>query len=369
MGPGLPLGWCGRYLQAALGAYRGCGRSDRHCGVQLAGIFGDDVSRRAYPISSVVDLGARMPVGAGGRALRGGNYLPALHRQQAPRPALTGVKEATGAANAGVDAGGDPAEIGPPIASEPLRQPRGVRARPQSLAVRLTHVLLSACVAGGSCGSSCHRGGGVRLRKKTTVKDSEEETHPGLGPVLPGRSPPYAAAAAAAAAAAPRQGVSDGIKLLAAAAGNLGSLGLSGPTDSGWIVAWPVGGMMEYSLIAKTIDMSLNWDGVAVVSIAALELLARRLQLIEEKYKHRLLSTEGKSGISPETDNSLYLGLELSSGFGKQAVCIMPELSEYVGTELAKEAAISKGKMKAYELREQLKKISKGGGKGKTSEE
>ena len=129
------------------------------------------------------------------------------------------------------------------------------------------------------------------------------------------------------------------------------------------------GSMMEYSLIAKTIDMGFNWDGIAIINIAAFELLARRFQLIEEKYKHRLPSSEGKSVIDPETDNSLYLGLGLSSSFGKQAVCVMPELSEYVGTELAKEAAISKGKMKAYELREQLKKIAKGGGKGKPNEE
>ncbi len=34
-----------------------------------------------------------------------------------------------------------------------------------------------------------------------------------------------------------------------------------------------------------------------------------------------------------------------------------PELSAHIGEELAKEAAISKGKVKAHELREQIKKL------------
>ena len=34
---------------------------------------------------------------------------------------------------------------------------------------------------------------------------------------------------------------------------------------------------------------------------------------------------------------------------------VMPELSEYIGEELTKEAAIAKGKLKAHELRQELK--------------
>ncbi len=48
------------------------------------------------------------------------------------------------------------------------------------------------------------------------------------------------------------------------------------------------------------------------------------------------------------------------SSYGRQAVCVVPELSNYVGEELSKEAAITKGKLKAHEMREQVKKLSKG---------
>ena len=42
---------------------------------------------------------------------------------------------------------------------------------------------------------------------------------------------------------------------------------------------------------------------------------------------------------------------------------VMPALTAYVGEELAKEAAITKGKVKAHELREQIKKLNGGGPK------
>ena len=39
---------------------------------------------------------------------------------------------------------------------------------------------------------------------------------------------------------------------------------------------------------------------------------------------------------------------------------VMPELTSYIGEELAKEAAVTKGKVKAHELREQIKKLNSG---------
>eukprot|EP00972_Heterocapsa_arctica_P083138 12251675-Heterocapsa_arctica.AAC.1 len=42
----------------------------------------------------------------------------------------------------------------------------------------------------------------------------------------------------------------------------------------------------------------------------------------------------------------------------------MPELSSFIGEELMKEAQITKGRVKAYELRETVKKLSKGDGRG-----
>ena len=44
---------------------------------------------------------------------------------------------------------------------------------------------------------------------------------------------------------------------------------------------------------------------------------------------------------------------------------VMPELSAFIGEELAKEAAISKGKLKAHEPREGLRKMNNDGKKDK----
>ena len=91
-----------------------------------------------------------MPLGAAGCALRKKGYLPALLCQQASR--LTPPEPCAGA-NAGVDAGGGSAAIGPTGAKGPLRQPVAVSIgeSPQPVAVRLAHLRLRACVAWGSC--------------------------------------------------------------------------------------------------------------------------------------------------------------------------------------------------------------------------
>ena len=83
--------------------------------------------------------------------------------------------------------------------------------------------------------------------------------------------------------------------------------------------------------------------------------------MIEEKYRFRLPQFDGGTGAAdPENDASLFLGLGASSAHGRQSVMVMPALAEHIGSELAKEAAITKGKMKAHELRAQVKKLTEG---------
>jgi hypothetical protein len=124
------------------------------------------------------------------------------------------------------------------------------------------------------------------------------------------------------------------------------------------------GGMMEYNLIARCIDMALQWDQLSIGNLACMELLARRFQLIEEKYRHRMPSVEPRNVIDPDADSGLFLGLGPGSSFGRQSICVMPELSTFIGEELLKEAQITKGRVKAHELREQVKKLAKGGNHG-----
>jgi hypothetical protein len=124
------------------------------------------------------------------------------------------------------------------------------------------------------------------------------------------------------------------------------------------------GHMTEYSLIAKVLEMALTWDQLNIANLACMELLARRFQLIEEKYRHRLPQHDAKNTMDPESDAGLFLGLGTASSFGRLSVCVMPALSEYIGTELGKEAAISKGMVRAHQLREDIKKLNGGGGGG-----
>ena len=131
------------------------------------------------------------------------------------------------------------------------------------------------------------------------------------------------------------------------------------------------GGMMEYNLIARCLDMALQWDQLSIGNLACMELLARRFQLIEEKYRHRMPSVEPRNVIDPDADSGLFLGLGPGSSFGRQSICVMPELSTFIGEELLREARITKGRVKAHELREQAKKLSKGcnhNGKNKDDE-
>ena len=82
--------------------------------------------------------------------------------------------------------------------------------------------------------------------------------------------------------------------------------------------------------------------------------MARRFQLIEEKYRHRLPQPDPKNSLDPDADVGLFLGLGAASSFSRQSVSVMPDLSEHIGEELGKEAAITKGKVKAHKLREQV---------------
>ncbi len=105
------------------------------------------------------------------------------------------------------------------------------------------------------------------------------------------------------------------------------------------------GHMTEYALTGRTLEMALTFDQVHLYNQAHIEFLMRRFQLIEETYRHRLPSLDGKSGFDPEGDSGLYLGLGPGASFGRSSVCVSLHLATYIGEELTKEAAISKGKL------------------------
>ena len=90
------------------------------------------------------------------------------------------------------------------------------------------------------------------------------------------------------------------------------------------------GGMMECNLIARCLDMALQWDHLSIGNLACMELLARRFRLIQGKYRHSVPSVEPRSVIDPDADSVLFLGLGPGSSFGRQSICVMPELSTFI---------------------------------------
>ena len=120
--------------------------------------------------------------------------------------------------------------------------------------------------------------------------------------------------------------------------------------------------MLEYSVLCKAIDLAWQQDQLNISNCLCVELLCRRVALIEEKYNFRLpqLDQQRAGGYAPENDTSLFLGLGSASLIGKGSVIVMPELSAYIGEELAKESAILKGKVKAQELRDKIRPNPKG---------
>ena len=129
--------------------------------------------------------------------------------------------------------------------------------------------------------------------------------------------------------------------------------------------------MTEYSVLCRILELAITFDQLHITNLACMELVCRRLQLIEEKYRFRLPQIDGGAGAAdPENDHGLFLGLGSATMAGRSALMVMPALTSFIGEELAKEAAVSKGRVKAHELREQIRKINnpKGGGKAQKDE-
>ena len=79
---------------------------------------------------------------------------------------------------------------------------------------------------------------------------------------------------------------------------------------------------------------------------------------------------EGHAGVTdPENDHSLFMGLGTEATSGQLSIMVMPDLSTFIGEELAKEAAVSKGKLKAQELREGLRRMNNPKGKDKKGQD
>ena len=97
--------------------------------------------------------------------------------------------------------------------------------------------------------------------------------------------------------------------------------------------------------IMRTMERALLYDQLHLTEIAAFELLARRAQMVELKYKNKIIPV-GSYNNDPFDDAHLYQGTAATRGL----IMVSPQLEQYVSGELAKEAGAAKERR---ELREE----------------
>ncbi len=98
------------------------------------------------------------------------------------------------------------------------------------------------------------------------------------------------------------------------------------------------------------------YDQLNMFNNGAAEIVARQLQLIEEKYKEKLLTAHGDAG----EDSHLFMGTRGTRG----GLCVCPDLQAWIAGELQKESAVLKERRKAREERT-LARPKGGGNPGK----
>ena len=110
-------------------------------------------------------------------------------------------------------------------------------------------------------------------------------------------------------------------------------------------------GTAEHLLLCKVIELMVTYDGIRVSHIAASELIARKIQMVHERWRHKLPNFNGAAGQSGATimDDDTHLLLGTSDTRGDVGVC--PELQSWLGEQLSKEALATKERRKAREER------------------
>ena len=106
----------------------------------------------------------------------------------------------------------------------------------------------------------------------------------------------------------------------------------------------------DHEMLCRILQTMVVYDQLDVSNIAAAELVARGIQRIEEQHKLKLTSSDDAG------ESSLFLG---SMGGSRSGTCISPKLSEWIGAEMAKEAAVAKERRKAREERALSRKNEK----------
>ena len=104
-------------------------------------------------------------------------------------------------------------------------------------------------------------------------------------------------------------------------------------------------GAQEHEMAMRVLEYAVCYDQLQAAELAAIELVARRAQLIELKYRDKVIG--GGMGGTVDEDSFLYMGTGRTRGL----LMISPALEEYVAGELSKETSDAKERRKLREER------------------
>ena len=107
-------------------------------------------------------------------------------------------------------------------------------------------------------------------------------------------------------------------------------------------------------------ELGITYDQLNCSELGIFELMARRFQLLEERYARQLLESEmGKAAEDLGFEQALFMGADRSRG----RALIAPALEEWVASKLKDEAAILKERRKGREERQ----LARSGGSSSTA--
>merc|ERR1712194_194096 len=102
-------------------------------------------------------------------------------------------------------------------------------------------------------------------------------------------------------------------------------------------------GVSDHEAIMRAVDYGLTFDQLNLGELVSFELLLRRAQLVEMKYKSR--SLKGLYGDTSHEEEYLVLGTSSTRG----QLMITPSLEEFVANEMGKEGTVLKQRRKLTE--------------------
>lgn len=106
----------------------------------------------------------------------------------------------------------------------------------------------------------------------------------------------------------------------------------------------------EHEAWCKVLESMLVYDQLDVTNLSSAELVVRAIQRIEERHKLKITATDDAG------ESALFMG---AGGGMRAGLVVSPKLTEWIGSEMQKEALVAKERRKAREERQLSRKGEK----------